>query len=186
MLNIKTFIVSAAVLGISGCAAINEPDYSSPYTTPRVGTIIKLNQELSARNGVRIYLQDGLQLTWIELEKQHPYCQFYVLRKPDDLRKPLTIEPDTFTVESVFRRKDSVAVDGIQLAMNGGGESEVDRGSSQRTMSTYMELSSENQPNVTRLICSRWEDPQSRFHVSVEQIVQSLGDVAQFISPRSS
>ena len=183
MLNIKTFIIGITVLGIGGCAAINNPDYSSPYTTPRVGTIVQLNQELSARNGVRIYLQDGYQLTWIELEKQEPYCQFYVLRTPDELRKPLTIEPDTFTVESVFRRKDSVTVEGIQVAMD-GGESEVDRGSSQRTMSTYMELSSENQPNVTRLICSRWQDPQLRFHVSVEQIIQSLGDLAQFIPPR--
>ena len=58
------------------------------------------------------------------------------------------------------------------------------RGSSQRTMSTYMDLSSENQPDVAQLICSRWADPQTRYHVSVEQIVRSLGSIAQFVPPR--
>lgn len=182
MLNIKTLITGIAVLSVGGCAATSI-DYSSPYTTPRVGTVIQLTQGLSARNGVRIYLQDGYQLDWRELEKQEPYCQFYVRRSSDELRQPLTIEPDTFIVESVYRRKDSVAIEGLQVASD-SGESETDPGSSQRTMSTYMELSSENQPNVTNLICSQWADPQSRFHVSVDEIIRSLGDVAQFMPPR--
>lgn len=183
MLNMRFLAISLAILAISSCAATSTPNYSSPYTKPRVGTIIQLNQELSVRNGVRIYLQDGFQLSWIELEKQEPYCQFYVLRASDELRQPLSIEPDTFVVEDVFRRKDSVAVEGIQVAFE-GSEVGGNNGSSQRTMSTYMELSSEKQPNVKRLICSRWEDPALRYHVSVEQIVQSLGDIAQFMPPR--
>ncbi len=182
MLNLKNLIAGVLVLGLVGCAATDRPNYSSPYTTPRVGTIIQLKQELSVRNGVRIYLQDGYQLTWSELEKQEPYCQFYVMRSRAELRQPLTIEPDTFVVESVFRRKDSVAIEGIQVASD-GGESEVDHDSSQRTMSTYMELSSDKQPNVTRLICSRWADPLLRNHVSVDQIISSLGEIAQFRAP---
>lgn len=180
-------------IGLLGCNTI--PDYSSPYTTPRVGSTIQLNQELSARNGVRIYLQDGYVLTWQELEKQEPYCQFYVARSSADLRSRLTIEPDTFVVNRVFRRKDVsglqsapldltgenwVATANAQLAAFGEGDFENNRGSSQRTMSTYLELSSATQPNVKRMICSQWADPAMRYHVSVEEIIRSLGDIAQF------
>ena len=133
------------------------------------------------RGGVRIYLQDGYQKTFGEVAKLEPYCQFYVLRSRDELRKPFTIKPDTFIVYEVFRQKDSVALEGLQVASE--GESDVGHGSSQRTMSTYMELSSDAQPEVTRLICSRWEDPLGRFHVSVDEITTSLGDIAQFIPP---
>lgn len=179
-------------MGLWGCTTA--PNYSSPFTTPNVGSTIQLNQEISARNGVRIYVQDGYVLSWMELEKLEPYCQFYVARSRDDLRSRLTIQPDTFVVDRVFRRKDIsrlkvpsptlAEVDlpdprGIQLAM-GEGDTETDRGSSQRTMSTYMELSSATQPHVKRMICSQWADPSIRYHVSVEEIIRSLGDLAEF------
>lgn len=176
--KLMTVVISAFV---AACATTS--DYSSPYTKPRVGSVIQLNQEISARNGVRIYLQDGYVLEWEELEKQQPYCQFYVRRPSDQMRQPFAVEPDTFTVSKVYRRKDIGALDGLQLASD-GGDVETDQGSSQRTMSTYMALSSLIQPDVTTLICSQWKDPQLRFHVSVDEIITVLGDLAQFIPPR--
>ena len=138
-------------------------------------------------------------MTWQELEKQEPYCQFYVERSVEDMRTPFTIEPDTFVVNRVFRRRDITSLQvpafavagedlsdlaGLQLAMGGDGESEVGNpGSSQRTMSTYMELSSDSQPDVKHVICSQWADPALRYHVSVEEIIRSLGDLAEFTLP---
>ena len=181
MLKLRSIILCIAAVGIIGCAAKGTPNYSSPYTKPRAGTVVQLKQELSVRNGVRIYLQDGYQLSWIELEKQEPYCQFYVHRSREELRQPLTIEPDTFVVEYVFRRKDSVAVEGMQVASE--GEDVGGPWRAQRTMSTYMELSSEKQPKVTTLICAQWQDPYERNHVSVDEIIRSLGEIAEFIPP---
>jgi hypothetical protein len=103
------------------------------------------------------------------------------MRTRDEIRKPFTIKPDTFVVYEVFRQRDSVALEGLQIGSE--GEAEFDHDSSQRTMSTYMELSSDSQPNVTRLICSQWADPARRYHVSVDEITASLGDIAQFIPP---
>jgi len=173
--------VAISIWILQGCSSLTAANYSSPYTKPEVGTMIRLNQELSVQTGVRIYLQDGFQKGFRDVAKLEPYCQFYIQRSSDELRKPFTIRPDTFVVYEVFRQKDSVAIEGLQVASD--GESEVDHGSSQRTMSTYMELSSDAQPNVTRLICSRWADPAARYHVSVDEIVASLGDVAQLIPP---
>lgn len=173
-------IMLAGVSGLllSACVSVGDP--SSPYTTPKVGSVIQLNQEISARNGVRIYLQDGQVLSFDQVEKQQPYCQFYVDRASSEMREPLTVAPDTFTVERVYRQKDFVALQGLQLAM-GEGEMEMDHGSSQRTMSTYMELNSNSQPNVASLICSQWADPALRYHVSIEEIIRSLGDIAQYV-----
>ena len=178
--RISVAMTSAVALLLYGCSSLNTYNTASPYTSPRVGTMIELKQELSVRGGQRIYLQYGFQKRFADVDKQEPYCQFYVLRTADELRQPVTIEPDTFIVHEVFRRKDSVAVEGVQVAM---GEKEIDHGSSQRTMSTYLELTSDRQPNVTRLICSRWADPAKRYHVSVDEIVSSLGDVAQLVPP---
>lgn len=182
MLNVKLLSAVLSFFAVIGCTAINKVDYSSPYTTPRVGTIVELYQELPIRSGVRAYLQGGHQLNFNEVNKLRPYCQFYVVRARNELHQPYTIEPDAFFVDRVWRRKDSVAVEGVVVASEGGDVR--NRGSSQRTMSTYMELSSENQPDVTQLICSRWADPQTRYHVSVEQIISSLGGAAQFMPPR--
>ena len=179
-----TALVTIALAGVLGaCATTGDP--SSPFVKPRVGSVIELNQEISARNGARIYLQDGYVLSWRELEKQMPYCQFFVNRPSSEMRQPLTVQPDSFTVRRVYRQRDFTALEGVQLAMNGGGsEAEVDRGSSQRTMSTYMELSSATQPDVTNLICSQWRDPRTRNHVSINEIIAALGDIARFIPPR--
>lgn len=171
--------ITISVWILQGCSSLTASDFSSPYTTPEVGTMIQLNQELSVQRGVRIYLQDGYQKDFGDVAKLEPYCQFYALRSRDEIRKPFTIKPDTFVVYKVFRQKDSVALEGLQIASE--GEADFDHDSSQRTMSTYMELSSDTQPNVKRLICSQWADPASRFHVSVDEIKASLGDIAQFI-----
>lgn len=150
--------------------------YSSPHGTSLVGTTVRLNQELSARAGARIYIQYGRVRSYKELTVQEPYCQFYVLRTQEELRQPLTIESDIFVIKQVYRRRDLTAAEGIQLAFEGFSYHHY---LSQRTMSTYMEISSASQPNVTRLICSRWADPYYRYHVSIEEMVETLGGIAQ-------
>jgi len=178
---ITTILILGTVVLIQGCASTTAYNTATSVTLPRVGTMIKLNQELAARGGVRVFLQNGFQKRFSEVAKLEPYCQFYVNRSSDELNQRLTIEPDTFIVQRVYRRKESVSTEAVQVASE--GEADMDHGSSQRTMSTFMELISDNQPEITRLICSRWADPNSIHHVSIDEIVQSLGDVAEFIPP---
>ena len=141
--------------------------------------MIELKQGLAGRSGTRIYLQYGYQMRFAEVSKLDPYCQFYVYRSSEELRKPLTIAADTFVVHRVYRQRESVSTGTIHLAATG----RTNRGPSERTMSTIMELLSEKQPEVTRLVCSRWADPYPMNHVSIDEIVQSLGEIAEFIPP---
>ena len=174
--TIRTCLVTGLLmLVLIGCSSTAY--YSSPYMTPLIGATIRLNQELSARAGARIYVQYGRVMSWSKLTIQEPYCQFYVLRTSEELRQPLNIEPDAFRIKQVFRRKDLTAVKGVQLAFRGIRHQQD---LSPRTMSTYMELSSMLQPNVTRLICSRWADPVFWEHVSIEEIIETLGELARF------
>ena len=115
-----------------------------------------------------------------ELTVQEPYCQFYVLRGQEELRQPLTIEPDTFIIKHVFRRRDLTAGEGVQLAFEGIPYHHY---LSQYTMSTYMEIYSGNQPDVIRLICSRWSDPYYWYYVSIEEVIETLGEIAKFETP---
>ncbi len=151
--------------------------YSSSNEASLVGATIRLNQELSARAGARIYIQYGRVMSYDDLTVQEPYCQFYVLRTRHELRQPLTIEPDIFIIQQVFRRRDLTAVESMQLAFEGIPYHHY---LSQRTMSTYMEISSADQPDVIRLICSRWSDPYYWYHLSIEEIIETLGELAQF------
>lgn len=170
-------VLGLVVLILAGCASTVH--YSSPDATPLVGGTIQLKQELSARAGARIYIQYGRVMGWTELTVLEPYCQFYVLRTAQELRQPLVIKPDTFVIERVFRKIDLTAVEGLQLAL---GAIWYLHDLSQRTMSTYIELSSDAQPNVLRLICSRWADPVYWNHVSIEEIIDTLGEIAELKS----
>ena len=130
--------------------------------------------------GTRVFLQYGHQMRFTDVSKLEPYCQFTVYRSSEDLRRPLTIEADTFVVQRVYRVRESVSYGEVRVVADTGW---TNRGSSERTMSTVMELASEKQPAVTRLVCSRWADPYPMNHVSIDEIVGSLGDVAEFIPP---
>ena len=81
-------ILCALVL-VSGCASSAKYDTSSFVTLPRVGTLIKPNRELAGRSGVRVYHQYGHQLSFREVAKLDPYCQFYVNRSSrESVRSP--------------------------------------------------------------------------------------------------
>lgn len=179
---LSTALIIGTALLAQGCASTGSYNTATSVTTPRIGTMIKLNRELTTRGGVRIFLQNGYQKRFSEVAKLEPYCQFYVDRPGDEINETLTIEPDTFIVHRVYRQRESVSSEAMQLAFD-GGDAEMDPGSSQRTMSTFMELISDKQPAVTRLICSRWADPNSINHVSIDEIIQSLGDIVEFLPP---
>jgi hypothetical protein len=171
-----------ALVLVTGCASSVKYDTSTFVTLPRVGTLIKLNRELAGRSGARIFLQYGHQLSFREVAKLDPYCQFYVHRPSSELRKPLLIAPDTFVVHRVYRLREFVSSGAVQVA-DGAAAGRAFRDRSERTMSTVMEVVSDKQPAVTRLICSRWADPQPMHYLSIDEIVMSLGEIAEFIPP---
>lgn len=175
-------IVALVVPVVSGCAGIMTPPEPGEtwYVTPKPGSTVEVRQTLSADGGARISLQYGKAVSPGDLYKLDPYCQFHVLRPGDELNEPLRIEPDTFTVEETYRRKDVVKLDGMQYAFAAGED--FDPSPSQRTMATYMELSSDAQPDVYQLVCQRWADPYDHNHVSINEMRESLGDLVLLVT----
>lgn len=177
-------IALAAILGacvVAGCAGVapggDREDYW--YVLPDPGSRVELEQPVSARSGARISIQNGEVRRWSRVAKWRPYCQFRVKRPSGQMSEPLQIEPDSFTVERAYRRKDLVDLEGRQYAFLVSEGEDFDNSPSQRTMATYMELSSQGQPHVYRLVCARWADPYDYNHVSIQEIRQTLDGVAR-------
>lgn len=172
--------VALSVLLLSGCAGALSVPGSTSYATPKPGSRVEVQETLTVSGGARVSLQYGRLKSWKDVYKLEPYCQFRVLRPGDEMREPLTIEPDVFIVERVYRRKDMVELEGVRYAS--AGVEDFNNSPSQRTMATYMELSSGVQPDVHRLVCGRWADPYEYNHVSIRDIRESLGDLVRLVT----
>ena len=182
MLLFRLILVVAFNVSLLGCAWLTttDPDYVPWNVTPEVGSYVQLNQELTASRGKRIYIQDGEAKPKREINDLEPYCQFYVDRKGAAMREPLAIAEDRFIIKDVFRRKDFAALAATHYA-SFGDDMDFDPSPSQRTMSTYMEIFSDRQPQVIRLICSRFADPDLDNHVRLDEIKATLGEIVAFV-----
>ncbi|MDH3377847.1 MAG: hypothetical protein OEQ39_12940 [Gammaproteobacteria bacterium] len=167
---------------LTGCQSITAPDSNnSPwYVTPQVGSYIELHQELTAPRGKRIYIQYGEARPKRDINEREPYCQFYVDRRGAEMREPLVIAKDRFMIERVFRKTDITGLVRVRYASSDDGM-DFDGSPSEQTMSTYMEIFSDRQPQVTRLICSRWADPYFDNHVRINEIRESLGNLVKLV-----
>lgn len=175
-------LIAAALVAVfvAGCAGVTNMAYEDTwYVTPKPGSRVEVQETLALGGGARISLQNGKVMRWGDVYKLKPYCQFRVMRSSGQLDEPLRINPDTFIVEQVYRRKDVVSLEGVQYAFADGED--FNNSPSQRSMSTYLELSSEAQPDVYRLVCSRWDDPFDRNHLTISEIRQSLGDLVRLV-----
>lgn len=174
--------MASAVLLLPGCSGlIPAPDpEAASYATPKPGSRVEVQETLRVGGGARVSLQYGKLKSWRDVYKLEPYCQFHVLRPSERLHEPLQIEPGTFIVERVYRRKDMAALEGVRSAA--ADAEDFNNSPSQRTMATHLELSSAAQPDVQRLVCARWADPFAHNHVSIRDIRESLGDLVRLVT----
>ena len=181
-MRISAILLVSGLFLLAGCQSIGARDSNSPpwYVTPQVGSYIELHEELTAPQGKRIFIQYGETRPKREINELEPYCQFYVDRRGVEMREPLVIAKDRFVIERVFRKTDITGLVRAHYASSVGGM-DIGDSASQQTMSTYMEIFSDRQPQVTRLICSRWADPYIHNHVRLNEIHESLGGLAALV-----
>lgn len=166
----KIFSV-VAVLILGGCASVGEDD--APYLLP-VGSEVELTQTIDTKRGATINIQSGQVARRGELEIVFPYCLFQVWRSAEEIDDPLVIEQDTFVVKNVSRQLDYIAVMGVQFAAGSDAN---------RSLSSVMELSSDKQPFVRRLVCVKWGNPTRDRYVSLHEMQTALGKLV-VLSPR--
>lgn len=157
---LPTIIVCAL---LAGCATTGDPMF-----TPPAGSLVKLEKEVTARSGKRIYIQNGTALDKREVDVLRPYCQFVL----DELGENISIAPDTFTVTKAYLQRRYALPGGVQYAGRAGSDA---------TLSTVMTLSSGNQPQVTQLICSQWGELNVVGWVTIDEMKATLDGLVEIV-----
>lgn len=137
------FVTVAAGLLLAGCAT----SATKPHAFPPPGSMVKLQQEVSASGMKKLYIQDGRVRERAGVVVVEPYCHFAIDRVAANGDGTIKLKPDTFEVTKAYRVRDLASSENIQYAGRAGSD---------RTLSTVMELTGGSQPEVTRLTCSRW------------------------------
>lgn len=163
----------------AGCATTNFIPGPPAYKTVTPGSILKLNQTLTIEPhsaGVRI--QNGKITGTQQMNQWYPNCRFE-LRNPKDTEQ--VVQPDTFIISRVSYNNYLVKAGNLMLASAGIGVSlgGGDGGPTADVHSTYFYLSSETQPEVSRLLCEHWEDPSDARHLMLDEIQQTLGSIME-------
>ncbi|MFQ5757274.1 MAG: hypothetical protein ACE5H7_14440 [Acidiferrobacterales bacterium] len=175
MLRLTTLAFTVVLL--SGCQSFYEKNVQgnlgSPYYRVPVDSRITLKQQLTIpAHRDRIYLVDGQVLRWQDVNIYRPYCMLQVATVKAVAQ---TVKPTEFVVQRVFQ--DTI----YQLALQGRVQvAQIDKDGGvmeYRVVVTVMELFSENEPEVIRLTCGRWELPPDMPHVTINDIHKQLGSI---------
>jgi hypothetical protein len=135
---------------------------------PTSGSQVEVTQEMSAPvSGARLYIQHGQILPRGKITVQDPYCQFFSDRSREEMRDPLVVRPQIFTITRSFQRRDFSWAYGIQFA-------DV---MSNADLSTVMELDSDIQPDIVRLVCMRWGSTRLDGFLTINEMKTTLGSL---------
>jgi hypothetical protein len=176
----KYFCLLAFTL-LAGCQT-TPLNFDNARSVPPPGTIVELNQNLEFARGVsRSYIQYGEALgSHGKYNSYEPWCQFYLYEPQSMMKNPRTIEADRFTVVKSYQNIDYVLKDPMKLAFVGSG---IGDGGEVYPLVTTMILQSEKQPQVRELRCSNTDNPYPSNFVSVNKIIEVLGNVATLHLP---
>ena len=165
----RTVLALAALLAATSCASTA----GSPTLIPPPGSRIEVTQELRAGGGARLLMQYGEIKARRDVAIMEPYCLFVSTRPRSEFGQPLVIGPGTFTVERSYRRLDFTWAAGMEIA-------ELD---SSRDMSTIMELSSDTQPGIDRMTCTRWGSRWQDGFLTIAEMRGALGGLVSIRLP---
>ena len=185
-----TYLPILLVLALlSGCQSLSYEDpHDDPKSMPPVDSVVVLNQTLEFRVGSsRSYIQHGVAMGENKVNIRQPYCLFYLYEPASALLQPRSIEADRFTVTRSNQGASFASIKPIRQAVyvpfgdvaDGGGPSA-------QTLTTTLRLRSETQPQVHELQCSVFGERYYYGFVSVNQIIETLGDIVSLQFPDAS
>lgn len=134
-------------------------------------TTVELRQPLTVQTGwARSFIQHGEPVHRGEIARFDPYCSFEVTEVAK-AGSQIEVNPDTFAITRITHKQP---VGGV---FAGALDIEEDVGPVEPEVDIY--LSSETQPSVIRLRCSKWEsDALFASRVNVNDVRGVLGQVA--------
>ncbi|MFQ5993918.1 MAG: hypothetical protein ACE5K1_02390 [Acidiferrobacterales bacterium] len=172
----RTVVVCVCALLVSGCQNFYQEhvfgNENTPYFKVPVGSKFTLKRELSVpAKSDSVYFQQQEIRLWYNVNIWLAYCVLKTHTKKD---VPQTIKPDTFVVQKVYWDwYYQLALAPIQVAQmdRDGGIMEY------RVVTMVMELFSESQPDVVKLICGQWDFDPDMPHMSIRIMRHELKDV---------
>lgn len=175
----RAVILGLMLAALAACSTGYRGNESSPFYTVPVGSRIVLNRPLTIPSDqLGVLFQNGKPVT--RVTTYYPHCK---LELRDLAGSERTVAPGEFVVTRVSRLwGHSVGAGTIQLAdatrvRHLLANNDKDGGPSIRAFVTFMDLGSDQQPEVSRLSCGVWGYPREDQHVSIEEIRRALGDV---------
>lgn len=166
------------LLTLTACQATVVGDETSSSYPPPVGSRFTLKQALTVpADSAHVTLQKGRVVNLRELDLYRPACNLYLKTVRDTGQ---TVAPDEFVVKRAYRVTTFVAHAGFVRAVGLSGQ---DGGPTVLLYRTTLDLESQRQPQVRRLVCERWDHPALGNHLSINEIRQALGDIMTLTLP---
>ena len=170
--KIPLLLVSCSIL-ISACHSSINLNFSNQYYPIPINSTLILNQQLVIPpNKTGIYLQGGIVMDRPSINVYNPNCRFEVYSLSD---KATVVNRDQFRIYKILFESELVFIDSPKFASLGNIFAYSSATAEIRTTEFY--IKSDLQPDVFRIRCEHWEDPNMANYLTYEQILNVFGDV---------
>lgn len=167
------WFVSLGCMFLLSCASSNTRELQNNYA-PTAKLI--LNQDLTIpAHKTGVFIQGGVVISASARDQYHANCRLIV----KDLKTtPQIVKAGQFDITHIQFDEDYVSSTmPLYASTSTHRYIMVSDGPSPQNYATEIYLSSMEQPNVTKLVCSHWEDPTLANHLTPSQIRTTLGDI---------
>lgn len=168
---------------LSACGPLTIKNTTTQSFVPIQHGVFELHEEVVIpANRTRVFFQKGRLLYGIN--EWYPHCQ---LRVRNILEQAQTVKADRFTIDKVFGTLEQVvsndpvivAAVGASVIAGGGGGNGGGNGEGREMYTYFMALRSEEQPQVTFLVCGGAVlEPALAEYPTLQDIQTALGDYA--------
>lgn len=158
---------------LSACQGPATRDEDSPFFTAPPGSLLVLHQALSVPAGQRGIAMQGARVATQGVDPYYPNC---TLEMRGVSTRNRTIEPDEFTITRVTQTDEAPYPGTRSISVVGFGTGD---GLAAEPYTTVMDLQSEREPGVWRLVCRHLEIPYEGRHLTIRQIRETLDEILE-------
>lgn len=166
--------VAASAYFLIGCETfIKIQAWPAPYSIP-AGSVVTIHQDLTVKpHEVSVWIQFGEIADRKNIKVRYPNCRFELFTIKPTVQ---TIYKDQVKIIKFVHTTDYVMNDNIMFASLTNVASDGDP--MVEVFTTEIYLKSKKQPDLYRLICEHWEDPATGVFLTMQQIRETLGNIA--------
>lgn len=171
------FLAVALAIVLSGCFSAYYEKHvkgneKSPLFKVPVDSKFVLNQELTVKPKRKwVHFQNAKILRRQDVNRYIPYCALELHTKKDIAQR---VTPDRFVVHKVFHEDIFYVAQGERVQV---AQLDQSNGQTYQAIAMVMELFSEKQPDVLKLICVEWGLPQDIAYITIRMIRRILSDI---------